>query len=138
MTKQILLTTKTPGRGLHNVTAEVANAVSELAAGASGLVNLFLQHTSASLLIQENADPSAREDLEEFFERLVPEGEPWYRHLDEGPDDTVSHMRAAVLPTSLTIPVTNGKLAMGTWQGIYIAEHRRSPHTRKILITFIG
>lgn len=138
MVKQTLITKRTPGRGMHAISDDIAQAVEELAQGASGLVNLFLQHTSASLLIQENADPSARRDLEEFFDRLAPEGQPWHRHLDEGPDDTVSHMKAAILPTTLTLPVTNGKLALGTWQGLYLTEHRRSPHTRKILITFLS
>lgn len=123
----------TPGQGLHNITAAVVKALGGQTG--SGLVNLFLQHTSASLLIQENADPSAKRDLEEFLNRLVPEGLSWHTHLDEGPDDTVSHMKSAVTATSLTIPIRDGKLLLGTWQGIYLWEHRRARHTRRLIIT---
>jgi len=133
-TFQTTIEIATPGQGLHPITAPIQNALS--AAGVeTGILHLFLQHTSASLLIQENADPGARRDLEEFLNRLVPQGEPWHRHLDEGPDDTVSHMKAAITPTSLTIPITKSRLALGTWQGIYLWEHRRAPHRRKIVLT---
>ena len=134
---QTTVTVESKGRGLHAITREIEAAL-EGAARASGVLHLFLQHTSASLLIQENADPSAKADLEEFIDRLVPEGESWYRHLDEGPDDTVSHMRSAVTPTSLTIPVKDGRLFMGTWQGLYLWEHRRRPHQRKIVLTLLS
>lgn len=133
---QTSLEFQTPGRGLHRIDAEVADAVREIKA--TGTVNLFIQHTSASLVIQENADPTARRDLEEFLDRLVPEGESWYRHLDEGPDDTVSHMRAAITATSLVVPIRDGRLLLGTWQGIYLWEHRRRLHTRKIVVTVLS
>jgi secondary thiamine-phosphate synthase enzyme len=128
----------TSGQGLHNITAAVVNAVEEITSGreaGAGLVNLFLQHTSASLLIQENADPTAKRDLEEFLNRLVPEGQSWHRHLDEGPDDTVSHMKASLTATSLTLPYRDGKLLLGTWQGLYLWEHRRAPHKRRLIVT---
>jgi secondary thiamine-phosphate synthase enzyme len=138
----------TQGQGLVLISGQIQQALTEAleksaaqspaATGRSGVLHVFLQHTSASLLIQENADPSARRDLEEFIERLVPENQSWYRHLDEGPDDTVSHMKAAVTPTSLTIPVMEGKLLLGTWQGVYLWEHRRAPHRRKIVLTLVG
>ena len=134
---QTTVTIASKGRGLHPITREIEAALAG-AGRATGLLHLFLQHTSASLLIQENADPNAKADLEEFIDRLVPEGEAWYRHLDEGPDDTVSHMRSAVTPTALTIPVQDGRLFMGTWQGLYLWEHRRRPHQRKIVLTLLS
>lgn len=100
----------------------------------SGLCTIFIRHTSASLLIQENADPSARHDLETWINRLVPENDPHFTHTDEGPDDMPSHIKAALTATSLSIPIIGGRLALGTWQGIYLWEHRRSPHTREVVV----
>lgn len=101
----------------------------------TGTCSIFLQHTSASLLIQENAAPSARRDLEEFFNRTVPEHESWYTHTSEGPDDMPSHIRAALTSTSETVPIKNGKLALGTWQGIFLFEHRKQGRTRNVVVT---
>jgi secondary thiamine-phosphate synthase enzyme len=134
--KQIAIQTR--GQGLIAITAEVAKILTDAKAASDGLVHLFLHHTSASLVIQENADPTARQDLEEFLRRLVPENQSWHRHLDEGPDDTVSHMKAALLPVSLQIPVHAGALGVGTWQGVYLWEHRRAPHLRKVTVTYLS
>ena len=130
------ISVRTPGRGLHVVTRDIERALAESGVN-EGILNIHLAHTSASLLIQENADPTARKDLEEFFDRLAPEGESWHRHLAEGPDDTVSHLRASVLPTALNVPVAHGQLRLGTWQGIYVVEHRRASHTRKLWLTLV-
>ncbi len=132
-----LLEIRTPGRGLHEITREVGVAVA--ASGiSSGLCNLFVRHTSASLLIQENADPSARRDLESWFERAAPDGDPLWTHRAEGPDDMPSHVRAALTAVSLTLPVEAGALALGTWQGIYLFEHRLAPHRRSVTLTVLG
>ena len=124
---------KTPGEGLYEITSEVAAAVAESGVD-EGLCTLFIRHTSASLTIQENADPSARRDLERWLARLVKEDDPLYTHKSEGPDDMPSHIRAALTATSLGIPVVDGKLGLGTWQGIFVWEHRRRPHAREILV----
>jgi len=124
---------ETPGQGLHDITTKVANAVRESGV-IEGLCTLFIQHTSASLTIQENADPSARRDLEAWLNRLVAEDDPLYTHTIEGPDDMPSHIKAALTATSLSIPIEQGKLALGTWQGIGIWEHRRSPHMRRVVL----
>ena len=121
------------GPGLHEITEQVAAVVRE-AGLAEGLCTLFLQHTSASLTIQENADPSARRDLERFLARLAPEGDPLYTHTSEGPDDMPSHLRAALTATSLGIPILGGRLGLGTWQGIFLWEHRRGRRERRLLI----
>jgi secondary thiamine-phosphate synthase enzyme len=137
------LSVSTSRQGLHEITREVEALVSQAAgSGAiaddgSGICTLFLRHTSASLLIQENADPSARFDLERWLDRLVPESGPGasgFTHTSEGPDDMPSHIKAALTGTSLSIPVINGRLALGTWQGIYLWEHRSSPHNRQIAV----
>jgi len=121
------------GPGLHELTREVEKVVSE--AGVSeGLCTVFVPHTSASLLIQENADPSARRDLERWLARLVPQDDPLYTHTTEGPDDMPSHVRAALTAVSLGIPVADGRLALGTWQGIYLWEHRDAPHRREVVV----
>ena len=127
------LTVRTPGQGLHEITSRIAEVVagSQLA---EGLCTLFIQHTSASLTIQENADPSARHDLEAWLNRLVKEGDPIYTHNDEGPDDMPSHIKAILTSTSLSIPVVDGELALGRWQGIYVWEHRRKPYDRQIIV----
>ncbi len=125
-----------PHQGLHDVTARVADIVRE-AHIEEGLCTIFIRHTSASLLIQENADPSARHDLERWLKRLVPEDDPLYTHTTEGADDMPSHIKAALTATSLSIPVIGGQLALGTWQGIYVWEHRRAA-TRRQLVVHIG
>jgi secondary thiamine-phosphate synthase enzyme len=127
------LTIATDGQSLRDITAPVADWVAAQRIE-SGLLSVFLQHTSASLLIQENADPDVLRDLETFFRRLAPEG-AGYRHSAEGPDDMPAHIRAAVLPTQLTIPVSGGRLALGTWQAIYLCEHRRAPHRRTVVLS---
>ncbi|HUO87169.1 MAG TPA: secondary thiamine-phosphate synthase enzyme YjbQ [Thermoanaerobaculia bacterium] len=131
------LTVRPPGPGLHEITAEVAAVVAECGIE-EGLVTLFLRHTSASLVIQENADPSARRDLERWLERLAPEDDPLYTHTVEGPDDMPSHIRAALTATSLGIPIVDGRLALGTWQGIFLWEHRRARHSRQLVIQVGG
>jgi len=134
---QFKLSISTNGQGLYLITDKVREALGEQTNAGVALLNIFIQHTSASLLIQENSSPSARRDLENFIDRLVPENQSWHEHLDEGPDDTVSHLKAALTVTSLTIPMINGQLQLGTWQGIYLWEHRRAPHTRNLLLTQI-
>jgi len=130
----------TARQGLHDITRQVEQAVAEAArAGVfgpdkSGLCTIFIRHTSASLVIQENAAPSARHDLEKWLNRLVPEGDPAFTHDEEGPDDMPGHIKAALTATSLSIPIVNGRLGLGAWQGIYLWEHRHSARTREILI----
>jgi secondary thiamine-phosphate synthase enzyme len=126
----------TRGPGLTDFTREVARWVA--ASGVrDGLLTLFVRHTSCSLLIQENADPAVRDDLQSFFLRLIPPADhpesAWITHRDEGPDDMPSHVRAAVMPVSLGIPVAEGRMALGTWQGIYLFEHRTAPHRREVV-----
>ncbi len=127
------LTLQIPGPGLHEITSQVAAAVAD-AGVAEGLCTLFLRHTSASLTIQENADPSACRDLEGWLDRLVPEDDPHFTHKTEGPDDMPSHIKAALTATSLGIPIVDGSLALGTWQGIFLWEHRRSRHRRELVV----
>ena len=122
-----------PGQGLHEITSRVADAVAESGIQ-EGLCTVFIQHTSASLTIQENADPSARSDLESWLNRLVPENDPLYTHTFEGPDDMPSHIKAALTATSLAIPILEGRPALGTWQGIYLWEHRLSPGSRNLIL----
>jgi secondary thiamine-phosphate synthase enzyme len=119
--------------GLHEISSEIARVVRDSGVE-EGLCTVFLQHTSASLLIQENADPTARRDLEAFFARLVPEGDPLYKHTAEGPDDMPAHVKAALLPVLLPIPIVGGHLALGTWQGIYLWEHRKRSTRRNIVV----
>ena len=127
----------TRGKGTYEITDQVERIVH--ASGIkTGTVTVFVQHTSCSLAIYENADPSARKDLHEFFERLVPENTPWFVHTSEGPDDMPSHLRMVLTRTSEVIPIINGKMALGTWQGIYLFEHRRAPHTRSIVVSVVG
>ncbi len=121
------------GQGLHRITDEVA-ALAARAGVREGLCTVFVQHTSASLLIQENADPSARRDLEAWLNRLVPEGDPLYTHTLEGPDDMPAHIKAALTASSLAVPILEGRLALGTWQGIYLWEHRRQRARRQLLV----
>jgi secondary thiamine-phosphate synthase enzyme len=131
MVKKISL--RISGPGLHEVTREVRAAVGESGV-TEGLCTVFLQHTSASLTIQENADPSAKRDLEAWLNRLVPENDPLYTHTAEGPDDMPSHIKAALTAVSLSIPIFKGELGLGTWQGIYLWEHRRHPSLRHLLV----
>lgn len=128
---------RTRGKGTYQITAEVAGIV-QRSGIKTGTVTVFVCHTSASLVIMENADPSARRDLEEFFERLVPEDTPWFVHTDEGPDDMPSHIRMALTRTSEVIPIMGGRMVLGTWQGIFLFEHRRAPHRREIVVSVVG
>jgi secondary thiamine-phosphate synthase enzyme len=127
----------TRGKGLYPFTRDVAKWVSSTGVQ-TGLLTLFIQHTSASLVIQENADPDVVLDLADFFERLVPENDPRYRHTTEGPDDMPSHIRSALTQTHLSIPVVEGRMALGTWQGIYLFEHRASAQRRSVVAQIIG
>ncbi len=124
---------RVPSQGLHEFTAEAQAAVHDLGVR-QGLCTLFIQHTSASLTIQENADPSAKRDLEQWLNRLVPENDPLYTHTSEGPDDMPAHIKAILTATSLSIPVLDGRLALGTWQGLYLWEHRRHRGHRRIVV----
>lgn len=130
------LTVATPGPGLHEVTRDVVHWVTETGIG-EGLLTLFVRHSSCSLLVQENAAPAARRDLERYFAALAPESRA-YEHDDEGSDDMPAHLRAALTATSLSIPVVAGRPVLGTWQGIYLFEHRRAPHRRRIALHLIG
>lgn len=125
-------------RGFHLITAEVMHALPQIGEMRNGLCQVFIQHTSASLTINENADPTVRQDFEMYFNKAVPENDPGYRHDDEGPDDMPAHLKAAMLGSSVTIPITNGRLALGTWQGIYLCEHRNDGGERKLVITAWG
>jgi secondary thiamine-phosphate synthase enzyme len=128
------LTVRSPRRGLQDITDAVARLVAK-AGVSNGLCTLFIRHTSASLIIQENYDPSARVDLETFMDRLVPEGASWITHTLEGDDDMPSHIKAVLTQVSLTIPILDGKLALGTWHGIYLWEHRDHPTPREVLVS---
>ena len=123
----------TPGQGLHEITSKVLAAV-EAAQVREGLCTVFVRHTSASLVIQENADPTAKHDLERWLNRLVPDGDPFYRHDAEGPDDMPSHIKAALTATSVSIPIHEKRLVLGTWQGIYLWEHRRRGSRRELVV----
>jgi secondary thiamine-phosphate synthase enzyme len=127
------LTIDIAGQGLHEITDRIEAVVRE-AGVQEGLCTLFVQHTSASLLIQENADPAVRRDLEHWFNRLAPENDPLYTHRNEGPDDMPGHIKSALTATQLSIPVSGGRLALGTWQGIYLWEHRRARGARQIVV----
>ena len=134
-THELLIATR--GRGFYEFTADVASWVQKNSFQ-SGLLTLFVRHTSASLLIQENADPEVRADLERFFARLAPDGDALFRHTCEGDDDMPAHIRTALTAVTLPIPVHGGQLVLGTWQGIYLWEHRTAPHRRQIVAHFIG
>jgi secondary thiamine-phosphate synthase enzyme len=127
---------RTPGQGLHECTDVITQWVADTGV-ATGLLTVFVRHTSCSLLIQENAAPTARRDLERYFAAVAPES-PDYEHDDEGPDDMPAHLRAALTATSLSVPVIDGRPALGTWQGIYVFEHRDAPHRRRIAVHLIG
>jgi len=128
---------RTRGKGTYEITDQVAHVV-QGSGIRTGTATVLIQHTSASLIIYENADPSARTDLHEFFERLVPEDEDYYIHTAEGSDDTTSHLRMVLTRTSEVIPIMSGQLALGTWQGIFLFEHRRAPHSRHIVVSVLG
>ena len=127
----------TRGRGFSEITREVADAVAASHVD-TGIANVFTAHTSCSLLLGENADPAVREDLERWFARIVPDGDPIFRHDAEGPDDMPAHVRSILAGVSLGVPVHGGKLLLGTWQGIYLWEHRLDPHQRKVSVTVLG
>jgi secondary thiamine-phosphate synthase enzyme len=131
------LTIATKGRGTSDITRQVARIVEESGVRA-GLANLWIHHTSASLIICENADPSVRADLETWFAKAIPDGDRMFTHDAEGDDDMPAHVRTVLTQTSIAIPVVGAKLALGTWQGIYLWEHRTSPHSRRLLITILG
>jgi secondary thiamine-phosphate synthase enzyme len=133
--KEIVVQTR--GRGFYEITREVETLVRQVRCE-SGLATLLVQHTSASLLIQENADPEVRRDLERFFRRLAPDGDPLFQHTSEGEDDMPAHIRCALTSVSLSIPIVHGALALGTWQGIYVWEHRHQSHTRRIIVHVLG
>ena len=132
-----MLEIRTPGQGLHDFTREVSSWVSSQGMN-EGLLTLFCRHTSCSLLIQENAAPAARRDLERWFARIAPEDPDAYEHDDEGLDDMPAHLRAAITAVQLSIPLVGGRLALGTWQGIYLFEHRKAPHRRSVALHLIG
>lgn len=127
----------TRGRGFYEFTREVVKWIRQTGIS-NGLLTLHIRHTSASLLIQENADPEVRRDLDRFFARLVPDGDPLFRHTEEGVDDMPSHVRAAITPVNLSIPVSGGELSLGVWQGIYVWEHRSQPHARQVAAHLLG
>ncbi|SDS47357.1 secondary thiamine-phosphate synthase enzyme [Pseudomonas asplenii] len=138
MWQQTLITLRARPRGFHLVTQELLAGLPELQACRVGLLHLWLQHTSASLTINENADPAVRRDFERFFNRLVPQGGLEYEHNDEGADDLPAHFKASLLGCQLTLPVTAGRLALGSWQGVYLGEHRDQGGARKVLATLQG
>lgn len=132
--KQTHLLIKTTGRGSYNISHTIQNIVQDSHI-TTGLCHLFVQHTSASLMLCENADPQVRNDLETFMAKLAPDGDPMFLHTDEGPDDMSAHVRTVLTASSLTIPVSDGRCALGTWQGIYLWEHRTSNFNRKVIVT---
>lgn len=137
MTRQDTLTIPTRGRGTYDITREVDRLIRGSGIE-TGLCHVFCHHTSASLILNENADPTVRRDLEAFMDRLVPDGDRLFRHTAEGPDDMPAHVRTVLTQTGLAIPVTAGRLGLGTWQGIYLWEHRSAPHDRTLTVTVMG
>lgn len=136
--QQSTLTLDPHPRGFHLITDEVRDALPDLSGIDAGLVHVFIQHTSASLTINENASPDVRSDMEDHFNEMVPENQPYYDHTIEGSDDMPAHIKASLLDTSLTIPIRNGQLALGTWQGIYLNEHRDHGGRRSLILTVMG
>lgn len=134
--KEIVL--KPRSRGFHLITEEILSQLRELQQTNVGLLNILIKHTSASLTINENADPDVRQDFESFFSHTVKENEPYYVHTIEGPDDMPAHLKASILGASLNIPITNGRLNLGTWQGIYLCEHRNHGGSRRLVLTIMG
>ena len=131
------LEVRTHGKGLYEITDDVHSKIDKCGIQ-NGTVTVFVQHTSCSIVIMENADPSARRDLEEFFDRLVPEDADYFTHNAEGSDDMPSHIRMVLTRTSETVPIADGKMQLGTWQGIFLFEHRRAPNRRKVFVTLVG
>ncbi len=129
---------KPRGRGFHLVTDEIVNQLPELKEIKTGLMHILIKHTSASITLNENYDPDVRSDMEKYFNRVVKENEPWYDHNSEGSDDMPAHIKSTLIGSSLTIPITNGKLNFGTWQGIYLCEHRNFAGGRHLVITILG
>lgn len=138
MWHQQTLTLRPRPRGFHLITSEITGAVAAIGQMRVGMANLFLQHTSAALALNENADPTVRQDMEAYFNRLAPENAPYYRHTIEGPDDMPAHLKAVLLGSSLTIPIRDGRLALGTWQGVYLCEHRDHGGPRRLVVTVWG
>ena len=137
MISQHQLQIETLGRGTYDLSADVQSAVQESGVS-NGMCHVFIQHTSASLMLCENADPAVMQDLEAFMSRQVPDGDPIFTHTDEGPDDMPSHVRSILTQSDLNVPIRDGRCALGTWQGIYLWEHRLAPHQRKVLVTIQG
>ena len=133
--RELVVTTK--GRGTYDISRDVESAVRESGV-TSGLCHVFIRHTSASLMLCENADPSVMRDLETFMSRQVPDGDPMFTHTAEGPDDMPAHIRSILTQSDLNVPIRDGRCALGTWQGIYLWEHRQSPHTRRVIVTAQG
>lgn len=134
---QMELTINTQGQGLYEFTEKLESWLLEKQV-ITGQVTLFCRHTSCSLTIQENADPDVQVDLQNFFGKIAPENESWYRHICEGPDDMPAHIKSALTDVSLTLPVSNGRSALGTWQGVYLFEHRHAPHQRRVIFHYLG
>jgi secondary thiamine-phosphate synthase enzyme len=132
------LTLKGFRRGFHLITKDIEEALPELKDFYAGMLNIFIRHTSASLTINENADPSVRSDLENYFTQTIPDGTDYFEHTDEGADDMTAHVKASILGASISVPVIDGRLALGTWQGIYLCEHRNNASPRKLVLTFMG
>lgn len=128
---------RTSGRGSYEITAEVERAIADSGVQ-TGLCHLFIQHTSASLIVCENADPTVRRDLDAYFDRLVPDGDPLFEHTAEGADDMPAHIRSVLTQSDITVPVTGGRSGLGTWQGIFVYEHRLAPHRRSVVVTVQG
>jgi secondary thiamine-phosphate synthase enzyme len=137
MGRQSSFDVATRGRGTYDITREVARAVAE-AGDIVGIAHVFVHHTSASIILCENADPSVRRDLDAFFARLVPDGDALFEHDAEGDDDMPAHLRTILTASAVTVPVAGGRLGLGTWQGLYLWEHRTAPHRRKITVTLLG
>jgi secondary thiamine-phosphate synthase enzyme len=135
---QIEITLKPKHRGFHLVTEEVVSQIPEIKNINTGLMHILIKHTSASITLNENFDPDVRSDMEKYFSRAVKENEPWYDHNSEGSDDMPAHIKSTLIGNSLTIPITNGKLNLGTWQGIYLCEHRNQGGSRRIVVTIFG
>lgn len=132
------ITLKPRGRGFHLITEEIVSQLPSLDKVSRGIAHIFIKHTSASLSINENADPTVRTDMETYFNKIVPENAPFYQHTMEGSDDMTSHIKSSLLGNSVTVPITNGKFNLGTWQGIYLCEHRNHGGSRRIAVTVIG
>jgi secondary thiamine-phosphate synthase enzyme len=136
--RQTTITLRPRGRGFHLVTGEIVDQTPAIGRLHLGMANLFLQHTSAALALNENADPTVRADMEAYFSRLAPEDAPYYQHTIEGPDDMPAHLKAVLLGSSLTIPISEGRLNLGTWQGVYLCEHRDNGGPRRLVVTVWG